>query len=72
MSVLLPWILPVHTEREPRIAQGETAVPAGSWKPFQRARPWKNSSELRVGRKKRRKGVPSREGHAIAQVLWLK
>lgn len=65
MSDLLPCVLPVHTELQPRIAKEETAVPAGFWKPLQRARPWKNSSELRVGRKKQRKGVPSHEDHAI-------
>lgn len=58
-------ILPVHTELQPRIAKAETAVPAGSWKPFQRAGPWKNSSDLRVGRQKQRTGVPSHEDHAI-------
>lgn len=65
MPVPLPCLLPVHTELQPRIAKKETAVPAGSWKPFQRAHPWENSSELRVGKKKQRKGVPNHEHHAI-------
>lgn len=43
-------VFPVYTEFQPRIAEEKNIAPPEPWKLFQWVCPWKNSSDLRVGR----------------------